>query len=119
MNLTSLKNLVINTSIRVHKFVEEHIKYLIGRVIIADINIPQKTIDISTNIQSSTYSDFQDNSDSIQEDIMSPLQNSDKRLDLIKSEENASTISFECDNLLSDKENVDDTKIGKIQSKKR
>lgn len=35
-----LKNLVINNSLKVDKFVEERIKYLIGRIIIADANIP-------------------------------------------------------------------------------
>lgn len=38
-----LKNFVINKSLRVDKFVEEHIKYLIGRVIIADANVPLKS----------------------------------------------------------------------------
>lgn len=43
-----LKNLIFNHSLRINKFVEKHIEYLIGRVIIAD-NIPQKQIDVLIN----------------------------------------------------------------------
>jgi len=76
-----LKNLVINNSLRVDNFVEEHIKYLIGRVIIADKNIYQNQIDVS-NIQSYTHLDvesnhkFQDNLDFAQENI-NLLQNTE------------------------------------------
>lgn len=47
-----LKNFVINHSLRVDKFVEQHIKYLIRRVIIANNKISQGQIDVSTDLVS-------------------------------------------------------------------
>ncbi|XP_018366817.1 PREDICTED: molybdenum cofactor synthesis protein cinnamon-like [Trachymyrmex cornetzi] len=104
-----LKNLVINKPLRVDKFVEEHIKYLIGRVIIADADIQPRKINLSTNIKSSTYSrdslkdehhEFQDTSNFTQKD-MSLLENTEKELNLIKTEDVSST-SFSKQSRISD-----------------
>lgn len=91
-----LKNLIVHNSLRVDKFWEEHIKYLIGRVIIADANISRKQIDVSTSNQSPTYSDhdynvneFQDNLDFVHKN-MNLSQNT--ILNLNKLEENAKNI---------------------------